>query len=145
MTTSALAELDAAVGGLLANGAMLEVNHPSGEPTSSWPLARHHRLEDEVLWVRPLVGGHRTTTGAPTFPLGDCLRRGIGLEHWSITNDRIRFELGSGQTIDLRPATTAGELEQLELWDTFVAVVLSAADEAALDRLDADSWHGPHL
>lgn len=142
--TDALAELNAVVGALLATGAALEVTTPGGEPVRSWPLARHHRLEADVLWVRPLVGGRRTDTGVPAFPLGDCLRRGIGLDRWSLVGERIRFELAGDQTVDLRPATTL-ELEQLDLWDSFVAVALTAEDEAALDRLDADSWHGPHL
>lgn len=140
----ALAELDAFVGALLATGAALEVTTPGGGPVRSWPLARHHRLDPDVLWVRPLAGGRRTETGAPAFPLGDCLRKGIGLDRWSLVGERIRFELASGQTIDLRPATTP-ELEELELWDRFVTVALTAEDEAALDRLDADSWHGPYL
>jgi len=129
------------VGRLLDNGAVLDLTNPHG-PTSSWPLARHHLIEDGALWIRPLIGGHRTDTGVAVFPLGDCLRRGIALDSYTITGTGIRFALGSAQVVELRAASTSGELEALQLWDSFTLTVLTADEEADLDRLDADSWHG---
>ena len=127
---------------LLEAGATLDLTNPDGT-SASWLLARHYRIEDDdVLWIRPLVGGHRGDDGTPRFPLGDCLRRGIALDSYRIEGDRIHLELGSGQLLELRPAAGAEELAALELWDAFTLTVLTADEETALDRLDADSWQG---
>lgn len=133
--------LSTAVAALVDAGAVLDLTNPDSS-TASWPLARHHRIDDDVLWIRPLIGGHRTDAGVPVFPLGDCRRRGIALDSYTINDSRIRFELGSGQHLELRPAHTAGELATLELWDAFTLTVLTAEEEADLDRVDADSWQG---
>lgn len=137
--------LHEALGRLLAHGAVLDVTNPDEPATTSWPLARHHRLDGDVVWIRPLHPGHRHPNGTITFPLGDCLRRGIAADSFDVDVDRIRFNLASGQTLEVRPALHQGELDALELWDTFTLTVLTAAEEADLDRLDADSWHGRFL
>ena len=139
MTTQAT--LIEAVEQLLAAGATLQLTNPDGT-TEAWPLARHARVDDDVLWIRPIVGGRRTGTGSVVFPLGDCRRRGIAIDEWTQPVTGIRFELAGGQSLEIRPATAGDETTTLELWDTFVLTVLTAAEEADLDALDADSWHG---
>ena len=135
--------LDHALAELLEAGAVLGLVHPDGTAHAhSWPLARQHRIDDDVLWLRTLISGHRTPAGTPVFPLGDCLRRGIALDSYTVDANEIRFELGSGQVLELRPATSPRELETLELWDVFTLTVLTAQEEDDLDRLDADSWQG---
>ncbi|HSH60921.1 MAG TPA: hypothetical protein VK988_15040 [Acidimicrobiales bacterium] len=43
----------------LESGAELEVRNPAGEAVFLAPLARHYRIAEDVVWVRPVVGGYR--------------------------------------------------------------------------------------
>ena len=55
--------------------------------------------------------------------------------------DELVFRTAGGQLVRIRPAGPATSAE-LDRWDTFCAVVLSAEDELALDRVWGDSWVG---
>jgi len=144
MTKTNQTILDQKIAELLTAGAALEVTNPD-QTTRAWPLARHYKLTDDALWIRPVFGGHRSRSGLVSFPLGDCLRKPIDLENSTITETgTVQFELGSGQIIDIRPVN-AEEFKMLDLWDTFVLTVLTAKEELQLDALDADSWHGRFL
>lgn len=125
-------------GDIIRAGARLDVGNPDGS-SEGWVLARHSRFDaaEDVLWVRPLIGGHRDRNGQPVFPVEDCKRRGIAWDTADIDADTVVFGLGSGQRLELKPATTNEDLERLELWDTFMATVLDANDELALDALDS--------
>lgn len=129
-----------AVESLLLAGAALQLTNPDGT-SQAWPVARHFRIDDDVVWFRPLIGGRRATGGSVVFPLGECRRRGISLDDVDVAAGVVRFELAGGQHLQLRPADPS-ELATLELWDTFTLTVLTAQEEADLDALDADSWHG---
>jgi len=136
--------------GHLGGGAEIEVRDPDGELALLAPLARHHRVEDEgddsvVVWIRPVVAGY-APEGEPGLPpyafhLDEARPRALQLAGLEEIGDELVFRTWADQLVRIRPAGPQ-TLPELERWDTFCAVVLSAEDEAALDRVWGDSWWG---
>ena len=130
----------------LEGGAELEVSHPGGQVVFRAALARHWRLDDEgILWLRPVVGGYRPVPGegAPPYAFSLNAARPRGLLPTDVCRERedLVFELNSGQRARIRPAS--GEnLAELQRWDTFYYLTLTAEEEAALDALWGDSYLG---
>lgn len=126
-------------------GAELVVTNPDGSEAFRAPLARMWRAEPDsnVIWIRPVLGGHQEYPGGPwRFPLADVRRRNLNYTDVTISDNEVVFELVNDQRARLRP--TRPDLQpQLEHWDTFVLTVLPADIEAALTELAEDSWHGP--
>ena len=131
--------------GDLGGGAEIEVRDPDGSLALLAPLARHHRVEDDVVWIRPVVGGY-VPTGEPGLPpyafhLNEARPRALSVDGLVDVGEELVFRTAGGQLVHIRPAgpETGAELER---WDSFVLLALSAEDEAALDRLWGDSWWG---
>jgi len=132
-------------------GAELVVFDPDGTQVFGAPLARHFCLDpdEDVLWIRPVLGGYELTkdirqAGDPlyAFSLDASRRRGLSLQDVALVDGGVRVvQPGTEQVCWIRPAGPEA-LGELERWDTFVGVHLSAEDELALDRVDNDSWHG---
>ncbi|MFI1648106.1 hypothetical protein OG605_39480 (plasmid) [Streptomyces xanthophaeus] len=123
-------------------GARLVVSDPDGTEVFRAALARHHRFEDDddqVVWIRPLVGG-QDTGGGYQFNLGLVRRRSLSWTRACLVDDGVEIDLTTGQKARIEPAD-GPELEQLTQWDDFTNR-LSPDEDAALGRLDADSWHG---
>ncbi|OLO26032.1 hypothetical protein RI578_40730 (plasmid) [Streptomyces sp. BB1-1-1] len=123
-------------------GARLVVSDPDGTEVFRAALARHHRYEDDgdqVIWIRPLVGGQDTGSGY-LFNLGLARRRSLPVARADVVDDGVEIDLTTGQKARIEPAD-GPELEQLTRWDDFTNR-LSPEEDAALGRLDADSWHG---
>ncbi|KOV42356.1 hypothetical protein [Streptomyces sp. H036] len=125
-------------------GARLVVSDPGGTEVFRAALARHHRYEDdgdgdEVIWIRPLLGGQETDEGY-VFNLGLARRRSLSVAGADLVDDGVELELTTGQRARIEPAD-GPELEQLTHWDGFTNR-LTPEEDAALGRLDADSWHG---
>ncbi|OEJ29078.1 hypothetical protein AS594_36395 [Streptomyces agglomeratus] len=121
-------------------GARLVVSDLDGTEVFRAALARHHRFEDDqVLWIRPLVGG-QDTGGGYLFNLGLARRRSLPVAHADLVDDGVEIDLTTGQKARIEPAD-GPELEQLTRWDDFTNR-LTPEEDAALRRLDADSWHG---
>ncbi|MFJ9968401.1 hypothetical protein [Streptomyces avermitilis] len=126
-------------------GARLIVWDPDGTEVFRAALARHHRVEDEdepdeqVLWIRPLVGGE-DNGGGYLFNLNAARRRSLTCARGTVVDDGVEIDLTSGQRARIEPAD-GPELEQLIHWDDFTNR-LTPDEDAALKRLDADSWHG---
>lgn len=109
----------------------------------TWVLARHHRLEEDVLWIRPVYGETLTEGVIPVFPLGDLIRRGINPDRIEInTPDHIRIREDHGAVFDIEAITGETHCITIERWDTFMLTVLTAEEELALDSVNNDSWHG---
>lgn len=131
----------------LEGGAELEVSDPGGEVVFLAPLARHCRLDEEgILWLRPVVGGYRPVpkNGMPSyaFSLAAARRRGLLPSQVRREREDLVLELNTGQRARIRPAR-AGVLAELQRWDIFYYLVLTAQEEADLDALWADSYIGP--
>ncbi|MFI6689282.1 hypothetical protein [Streptomyces sp. NPDC050485] len=123
-------------------GARLIVSDPDGTEVFRAALARHHRFEDgddQVLWIRPLVGGADTESGY-LFDLNVARRRSLSYLRAGLVDDGVEIDLSSGQRARIEPAD-GPELEELTRWDDFTNR-LTPDEDAALGRLDADSWHG---
>ena len=140
-----LAELLAG-NGELGGGAEIEVRDADGGMALLAPLARHYRVEGDVVWIRPVVGGYvpRGEPGLPpyAFHLNEARPRALAVDGLVEVGERkLVFRTAGAQLVHIRPAGPA-TLAELERWDTFCVVVLSAEDEAALDRLWGDSWWG---
>lgn len=130
----------------LERGAEIEVRDPDGTVAFLAPLARHHRLDpdDDVLWLRPVVGGYVPSGGGTppyAFHLNEARARAISTRDVSMHGDEIVFVTGTGQVAHLRPAGPETRAE-LDRWDDFVYLVLSAEEEAALDEVWGDSYYG---
>lgn len=124
-------------------GARLVVSDPDGTEVFRAALARHHRFEDDgdqVIWIRPLVGGQDTGGSGYLFNLNLARRRSLSVASAALADDGVEMELTTGQKARIEPAD-GPELEQLTRWDDFTNR-LTAEEEDALGRLDADSWHG---
>jgi len=78
---------------------------------------------------------------AYAFSLSAARRRGLRPVELRREGDDLVLELDSGQRARIRPAG-ADTLPELERWDTFYYLVLTAEDEADLDALWADSHVG---
>lgn len=127
-------------------GAELEVRDPDGALALLAPLARHYRLEPEegLLWIRPVVGGYEPRgPGMPryAFHLNEARARAISTHAARTDGDEIVLETAGGQIAHIRPAGPQTRPE-LEHWDTFCYVVLTAEEEAALDAVWGDSYYG---
>ncbi|KOV54701.1 hypothetical protein ADL00_29625 [Streptomyces sp. AS58] len=123
-------------------GARLVVSDPDGTEVFRAALARHHRFEDDgeqVIWIRPLVGGQDAGSGY-LFNLNVARRRALSVTRADLVDDGVEMELTTGQKARIEPAD-GPELEQLTRWDDFTNR-LSPEEDAALGRLDADSRHG---
>ena len=123
-------------------GARLVVFDSDGTEVFRAALARHHRFEDDgeqVIWIRPLVGGQDTGSGY-LFNLSLARRRSLSVTRADLVGDGVEIELTTAQKARIEPAD-GPELEQLTRWDDFTNR-LTPEEDAALGRLDADSWHG---
>ncbi|MCL3998917.1 hypothetical protein [Streptomyces lavenduligriseus] len=124
-------------------GARLVVSGPDGAEVFRAALARHHRFEDDgdqaVVWIRPVVGGQDTGSGY-LFNLSLARRRSLAVVRADLVADGVEMDLTSGQKARIEPAD-GPELEELIRWDDFTNR-LTPEEEAALERLEADSWHG---
>ena len=130
----------------LLTGAELEVAQPDGAVAFLAPLARHWRVEGDTLWVRPVVGGYEPAGEEPGLPpyafsLNPARARALSLEGVRVEGDELVLPQPSGQVARIR-AAGPDSLAELERWDTFVYTVLSAEEEAELDRVWGDSWWG---
>ncbi|MFF4534023.1 hypothetical protein ACFY1P_32740 [Streptomyces sp. NPDC001407] len=122
-------------------GARLVVLDPDGNEAFRAALARHHRFvdEDQAVWIRPLVGGQDTSDGY-VFNLGVARRRALQWKGAQLVDGAVEIDLVTGQRARVEPAEGA-ELEELARWDDFTDR-LTPEEDAALRRLDADSWQG---
>lgn len=123
-------------------GARLVVSDPDGTEVFRAALARHHRFEDDgdqVVWIRPLVGGQDTGSGY-LFNLSLTRRRSLPVVRADLVADGVEIDLASGQKARIEPAD-GPELQELIRWDDFTNR-LTPEEDTALERLDADSWHG---
>ena len=127
----------------LESGAELEVRDPDGTVAFLAPLARHYRIADGVLWMRPVVGGYEPTEGGLpyAFSLNQARARALPLDDVRLEGGEIVMATRADQVARIRPAGP-GTLAELERWDTFVLTVLDAEAEAALDEVAGDSWWG---
>jgi hypothetical protein len=108
------------------------------------PLARHWRIDGDdpdVLWLRPLAPSVRGADGTPVFNLSDCRRRGLHLHAARLDGDALVLDLVGGQRARIEPVDADNRAE-LDRWDTFTLARLTAEEEATLDALAEDSWHG---
>ncbi|WP_424892366.1 hypothetical protein [Streptomyces sp. XH2] len=122
-------------------GARLVVFGPDSDEVFRAALARHHRFvnEDRTVWIRPLAGGQDTADGY-LFNLGVARRRALQWESVQLVDDAVEIDLITGQRARIEPADGA-ELEELIRWEDFTDR-LTPEEDAALQRLDADSWQG---
>lgn len=122
-------------------GARLVVSDPDGSDVFRAALARHHRFDDDeqIVWIRPLVGGQDTVDGY-LFNLGVARRRSLQWETARLVDDMVEIDLVNGQRARIEPADGA-YLTELARWDDFTNR-LTTEEDAALRRLDADSWQG---
>jgi len=121
-------------------GARLVVCDPEGGEVFRASLARHSRfMDDQTVWIRPLIGGQETADGY-LFNLGVTRRRALQWESARLANDGVELALTTGQWARIEPADEA-ELTELKRWEEFTDR-LTVEEDAALRRLDADSWHG---
>ena len=130
----------------LQAGAELEVAEADGTVVFLAPLARHHRLEGDTLWLRPVVGGYEPSGDEPGLPpyafsLNQARARALSLAELSSEGEELVLPQPGGQVARIRQAGRP-TLAELERWDTFFYTVLSASEEAELDRVWGDSWWG---
>lgn len=139
-----LAGEHAASGDPVDAGAQLVVTDPDGTEVFRQGLARHHRTNAEnenLIWIRPLVGGSQAPDLGWVFNLNVARRRALQWETAVVDEGGdVVLHLVSGQVARVQPAE-GEELAAVEHWDQFVDR-LTADEEAALGHLDADSWHG---
>lgn len=122
-------------------GARLVVFDPDGSEVFRAALARHHRFldDDQIVWIRPLTGGQDTPDGY-LFNLGMTRRRSLQWESARIVDDVVEIDLSTGQRAHVEPADET-DMAQLTRWEDFTNR-LTPEEDAALRRLDADSWQG---
>jgi hypothetical protein len=130
----------------LESGAELEVRDPSGEVVFLTPLARHHRVTEDVVWVRPVVGGYRPERGAGAppyaFSLNEARARALGpLEKMTVVGEELVIITGAGQEARIRQAGPES-MAELERWDAFFYNVLSVQEQLELDEVAGDSYWG---
>jgi hypothetical protein len=130
----------------LRSGAELEVRDPGGEVVFLAPLARHYRLDDGAVWIRPVVGGYvpERVVGAPVyaFSLNEARVRALSpVEAMTMVGEELVMLTGTGQEAHIRPAGLATSVE-LERWDSFFYNVLSAREQEELDQVVGDSYWG---
>jgi hypothetical protein len=122
-------------------GARLVVFDPDGNEVFRAALARHHRFvdDDQIVWIRPLVGGQDTADGY-LFNLGMTRRRSLHWEGARLVDGVVEIDLVSGQRAHVEPADET-DMAELIRWEDFTDR-LTPEEDAALQRLDADSWQG---
>jgi len=100
------------------------------------------RMEDDEkrIWIRPLVAGYWVGS-MYVFSLALIRRRALAIDEVTTKGDAIVLVQPSGQIARIQPVG-ADQAALLERWDTFMLNTLSAEDEAALEELLDDSWHG---
>ena len=127
----------------LESGAELEVLDLDGTVAFLAPLARHYRVAGGALWVRPVVGGYAPVQGAVpyAFSLNEARARALPLDDVRLEGGEIVLSTRADQVARIRPAGPE-TLPELQRWDAFVLTVLDSEDEAALDRVEGDSWWG---
>lgn len=139
-----LAGNHAATGDPVDAGAQLVVLDADGAEVYRQALARHHRAEvpdQNLIWIRPLVGGSESADLGHVFNLNMARRRALSWTEGRLEeNGDVVLQLESGETAMIQPAT-GEQLAELQRWDRFTDR-LTREEEAELDRLDADSWHG---
>ncbi|MGA5442507.1 hypothetical protein ACPCKW_23725 [Streptomyces griseoincarnatus] len=125
-------------------GAQLVVTEPGGSEVFRQALARHFRAEpepDQVIWIRPLVGGHTSPELGFVFNLNQARRRALEWTEAHLDdNGDVIMQLRSGETARIQPAA-GDELVTLEHWDDFLNR-LTREEERQLAALEDDSWHG---
>lgn len=117
--------------GTATGGAQLVFHDTDGVLQLRAPLARHVRLDDDCVWIRPIHG-----TG-PAFELGDSPRRGLPISDVTHTGHEIRIGTADG-VVTISPAAP-DLIPVIEAWDTYVLTHLDAPVEEALARLEEDS------
>lgn len=125
-------------------GAQLVVTEPGGTEVFRQPLARHFRAEpdpDQLIWIRPLIGGQTSPDLGLVFNLNQTRRRALEWTEVHLDdNGDVIMQLRSGETARIQPAE--GEaLAKLEHWDDFLNR-LNREEEQQLAALEDDSWHG---
>lgn len=134
--------LRALLGDPTRGGAELEVTDPDGTTAFLAAIARHYRTDGDVLWIRPILGGHDPGDGQPyTFDLDAARRRGLHHHQVDIDGRDVVLLLASGQHARIRRARAARHAD-LERWDTWLLTAVDAHTEAELDALDTDSHPG---
>ena len=133
-------------GGDLEWGAELEVHDLEGNMVFLAPLARHYRIEDDTLWIRPVVGGYEPErgVGAPVyaFSLNEARVRGLSpLENMAVVGEELVMLTGAAQEAHIRRAGPE-TMPELERWDAFYYNVLSAQEQLELDEVVGDSYWG---
>ncbi|WP_086809548.1 hypothetical protein [Streptomyces reticuliscabiei] len=125
-------------------GAQLVVTEPGGTEVFRQALARHFRSEpapEQVIWIRPLVGGQPSADLGFVFNLSQVRRHALEWTEAHLDdNGDVIMHLRSGETARIQPAE--GEaLTKLERWDEFLNR-LTRREEQQLAALEEDSWHG---
>lgn len=124
-------------------GAQLRIVDDEGNEVFLQALARHHRFDrdEQLIWIRPLVGGGESAELGYVFNLSAARRRGLNWAQARLEeNEDVALVLESGETAIVQPAQ-GEQLAELQRWDEFTDR-LTREEEAQLDDLDADSWHG---
>ncbi|MFE9428980.1 hypothetical protein ACFYNO_39225 [Kitasatospora sp. NPDC006697] len=125
-------------------GAQLRVFDDEGTEVFLQALARHHRVDEDdpqLIWIRPLVGGAESAELGYLFNLSATRRRGLSWTQARLEeNGDVVLLLRSGETAIVQPAE-GDLLAELQRWDRFTDR-LTREEEAQLDALDSDSWHG---
>ncbi|WSM44670.1 hypothetical protein OIE78_34440 (plasmid) [Streptomyces cellulosae] len=125
-------------------GAQLVVTDPGGTEVFRQALARHFRAEpepDQVIWIRPLVGGQASSDLGFVFNLNQTRRHALAWTEAHLdANGDVIMQLRSGETARIQPAE-GDELAKLERWDDFLNR-LTREEEQQLAALEDDSWHG---
>jgi hypothetical protein len=110
------------------------------------PLARHYRIAEDALWIRPVVGGYvpERVVGAPVyaFSLNEARVRALSpVQAMMMVGEELVMLTGAGQEVHIRRASPA-TLVELERWDSFFYNVLSAREQEELDQVVGDSYWG---
>ncbi|MBC7267460.1 hypothetical protein ACF09G_32095 [Streptomyces albogriseolus] len=125
-------------------GAQLVLTDPGGTEVFRQALARHFRAEpepDQVIWIRPLVGGQASPDLGFVFNLNQTRRHALAWTEAHLdANGDVIMQLRSGETARIQPAE-GDELAKLERWDDFLNR-LTREEEQQLAALEDDSWHG---
>lgn len=119
-------------------GGRLVVCDPGGSEVFRAALARHCRLDGEVMWVRPIAPGLADPrTGRPVYDTTRCRRRGVSTIDVKVIDNTTIFHLPNGQVARIEPAS-GDELMKLWQWDEYVSG-LSVEEERELDELRSDT------
>jgi hypothetical protein len=100
------------------------------------PIDRIVRVETDepLLWFRQIVGH------GPVFDIADCRRRSLFTTDATVDGDRVTFpqpQATTGEYAVISPADP-DQIALLDDWDTWKVSGTTAAEEVALNALDAD-------